>query len=85
VSFTTKTEISSLEIKISAKLFGVTIPIKIPVGYENACSFQEGDAIYPIQDNSKLVWALEIPVASFYSGVELNSNEVRKVLNILCN
>lgn len=73
-AFIPQSEFSTLAVDLRASLAGISFPISIPAGYEDACNFLEAGARCPVQANSEYVWAIQAPVDSSYpaaAGVQL--------------
>lgn len=66
---------SKLIIEITGSLLGLTFPIDIPAGYEDACHFLEGESC-PIVPNKNYIWGMQAPIAKTYpaaQGVQMKS------------
>ncbi|KAG5671966.1 hypothetical protein PVAND_002131 [Polypedilum vanderplanki] len=69
IFFTTRDSTSTLQPKLSVKMFGIRIPLKVPSDQQNACQHLKNSKC-PLIANQEVTYSVELPILSSYPSIK---------------
>lgn len=69
IHFTTASSVSSLKPQLSAKVFGIKMPLSVPKDLQNACeNLKEGKC--PLSSNQDVIYSVKLPILKSYPAMK---------------